>query len=305
MSNNVKVIHLDASTFQKPLGDLAYTIALKVQREGPKLLPVPSYASADIYAMLRQSDHIYDLFCFLNADEKHVGWRPAYSVAVLPLIRSVIDCLFNITVILENPGVRAPEFRLSGFKQALHALDADQRRYGGDPQWDAFIADSRSMLDFLIRTSGLTILQVQNAALWPTLSSYLKFNSKTPPTSHQQFLRNLTYGFWQEYSAMAHATFQGLMTTAIFYMAEEVPYEQQQKFETMTQRVIYLSMSRVAAILLCTLTEVQAYFRFEGARINQRLHQVWKALIPVLEIKELYDKRYAKLMEDRGIGEDN
>jgi hypothetical protein len=61
---------------------------------------------------------------------------------------------------------------------------------------------------------------------------------------------------------------------------------------------------RVAAILLCTPTEVQAYFRFDrdqSAHINQRLHQVWDALLHVPEIKELYDERYAKLMSDKGI----
>lgn len=65
--------------------------------------------------------------------------------------------------------------------------------------------------------------------------------------------------------------------------------------------MIFLSVSRAAAILLCLLTEVQAYFRFDGARINERLHQVWNALIVVPEIKELYDKRYATLMTKKGI----
>ena len=52
------------------------------------------------------------------------------------------------------------------------------------------------------------------------------------------------------------------------------------------------------------ITEVQAYFCFDGAHINQRLHTVWNALIRVPEIKELYDERYAKLMKDKGIDPD-
>lgn len=63
------------------------------------------------------------------------------------------------------------------------------------------------------------------------------------------------------------------------------------------ERMVFLSVSRAAAILLCLLTEVQAYFRFEGANINKRLHDVWKALNVAFEIKELYQKRYRKLME--------
>ena len=34
---------------------------------------------------------------------------------------------------------------------------------------------------------------------------------------------------------------------------------------------------------------------------DERLHQVWKALLPIPEIKELYDGRYDQLMQDKGI----
>jgi hypothetical protein len=71
--------------------------------------------------------------------------------------------------------------------------------------------------------------------------------------------------------------------------------------EDHVEGVIALHVSRAAAIQLCTLTELQAHFRFDGARINERLHQVWDALLPVPEIKELYDQRYAQLMLDKGI----
>jgi hypothetical protein len=48
---------------------------------------------------------------------------------------------------------------------------------------------------------------------------------------------------------------------------------------------------------------MQAYFRFDddGARINERIHEMWDALMPVLEVKELYDERYAQLMKDNRI----
>jgi hypothetical protein len=58
---------------------------------------------------------------------------------------------------------------------------------------------------------------------------------------------------------------------------------------------------RVVGILLCILTEVHAYFRFDGANINERLIKGWDAVLPALEIKELYDLRYDKLMKDAGI----
>src|SRR6266404_4706529 len=107
---------LDARTFQTQLIELANTVALKVQREGPEKLPKPVWVITDIFVLLRQAMHTYDLFFYLNADErrkKDVDWRLAYSAASLPLIRCMIDCLYNITVILQDPGAKGYQFRES------------------------------------------------------------------------------------------------------------------------------------------------------------------------------------------------
>lgn len=187
---------LNAETFQKPLGDLANTIALKVDREGLKYLPSPNSVIPDLYVLIRQAHHIYDLFFFLNADERRrddIYWRVGYSAATLPLIRCMIDCLYNITVILDNPGAKGLQFRESGYKLILQALDEDEERYGGDKEWDEYIAKRRTDIDFLMRVNGLTIDKVRAAKTWPTLSSYLRIRKGTVPTAHQQFLKTLAF----------------------------------------------------------------------------------------------------------------
>jgi hypothetical protein len=168
-------VELDARTFQRPLGELTNTISLKVEREGVKRLK-PNFAAIDIYMMLRQALRTYDLYFYLNADERRendADWRVGYSAAILPLIRCMIDCLYNITSILNNPGPKGYQFRESGYKLALAALDADEKRYGGDPKWDRYIAGRRAFLDLAMRACGITLADVQAAKTWPTLSAYL------------------------------------------------------------------------------------------------------------------------------------
>ena len=66
--------------------------------------------------MLRQMIHTYNSFFYLNADERVENdphYRKQYSVVMLPLIRNMIDCLYNITAILENPAAKGGEFRRS------------------------------------------------------------------------------------------------------------------------------------------------------------------------------------------------
>ena len=296
---------LDGRTFQHQLGELATTLALKVQREGVKVGLKPAFVPADIYYLLRQAQQTYSSFFFMNADErrqKDVDWRSAYSVVMLPLVRTMIDCLYNITAILKNPAVNGHLFRASGYRLMLLALDRDELRYGGDPKWKEWIARQRKHIDFDMRANGFTESEVRaSKALWPTLSRYLHVEPNATPTAHQEFLTRLTLGFWQEYSGISHATFQGLLPIAAFLAPSDLPHEHRPQLDDNFETLLSIHIPRVAAILLCILTETQAYFRFDGAHISQRLHEIWNALILAPEIKELYDERYAELMREKGI----
>ena len=85
-------------------------------------------------------------------------------------------------------------------------------------------------------------------------------------------------------------------------MAHAVPHEQREHFDRVAvEDLIAIHLARASGLLICIVTEIQGYFRFEGANINQRIHQVWDALLAMPDIKELFDERYAKLMSDRGI----
>jgi hypothetical protein len=301
------LVELSAKTFQTQLDQLADTLCYKVQREEQKRLPKPFFAFADIYMLMRQAHRSYGLFIYMNSDEhrnKDPNWRIAYSIAILPIIRCMIDCLYNVTAILHNPGPKGYQFRESGYNMAFKSLDTDERQYGGDPKWDEYIAGKRRAIEIGMQSVGITIDDIKSAATWPTLSGYLRVSKNNPDTPHKQFLRTFTYGLWQEYSGLAHATFQGLIETATFYVPKDVPEEYRPKRDFMGERMVFLSVSRAAAILLCLLTEVQAYFLFDGANINKRLHEVWKALIVAPEIRELYRERYKKLMKAKGIDPD-
>ena len=82
-----------------------------------------------------------------------------------------------------------------------------------------------------------------------------------------------------------------------------MPPDDRPKIDETFERILFIHIGRAAGVLLCIVTEVQAYFKFDdnGARINERIHEIWNALIPVPEIKELYDGHYEQLMKARGI----
>jgi len=259
----------------------------------------------DLHVLVRQAMHTYDLIFYLNADERRetdCSWRPAYSIVALPLIRNMIDCLYNITAILQNPGQNGPRFRKYGYKKILAGFDDDQARYGGKPEWDEWIAKARSETDFDIRRMGLAVVDVLAEKEWPTLGKYIGMKRAGGVlTPHQNFLKALVYGPWREYSAMAHGSSEGLLTTAVFYIEDSLPHEESPKLEDGLSRLLGKHISQAAGVLLCIVTELQAYFHFDGADINERIHKIWSALMPAFAVKELYSERYEQLMKDKGI----
>jgi hypothetical protein len=298
-------IDIDASTFQKPLGRLAEVLSQKVKREAPKLLAAPGFVAFDLHVLIRQAQHTYDLLFYINADERRENdcyWKPAYSVVALPLIRNMIDCLYNVTAILQDPGRNGPRFRKHGYKKLLMGLDEDEERYGGRPEWDAWIAKGRGEINWDLRNNGLTAAEVLAEKEWPTLGKYINSpQSGAIFTPHQEFLRTLVYGPWREYSAMAHGAFEGLLRTGLFYITDSLPHEERPKLDDGHLRLLSTHLSQAAAVVLCIVTELQAYFHFDGANINERIHKMWDALMPTFVVKELYTERYEQLMKDKGI----
>jgi hypothetical protein len=295
---------LDATTFQKPLGQIAEVLSQKVRREAHKMVGLNEFITFDLHVLMRQAQRTYDLLFYLTADERRQTdcfWRAEYTVIVLPLIRNMIDCLYNITHVLQNPWQNGPWFRKAGYKKLLEGIQEDQVRYGDRPEWDEWIARARDAFDLDIRRLGFTTVEVQAEKEWPTLGKYINMRQTGGTySSHQLFLRSLLYGQWREYSAMAHGGADGLLGIGVFYISDAMPHEHRPD-EDSFERMFSKHFGQAAGVLLAIITEVQAHFHFDGADINARLHKMWDVLMPVFAVKELYQQRYKQLMADKAI----
>jgi hypothetical protein len=297
---------INAKTFQEPLWKLAETMAQKVKREGSAYLPGPTFIAEDLYMMIRQSIATYNLLFYLNADERRENdcyWNNNYGVVTAPVVRSMIDCLYNVTAILEDPAEKGKAYRKSGLKKRLLDIDEDQETYGGRPEWDSYNSNQRRALDILIRSSGFTEDKIREAKGWPTLGIYIQGKPETL-TPHQRFLKNFTYLQWRQYSALSHGTLEGYIgdiPAGAYFASDSFPHELRPKIEAMYTDFLTRHIGRAATVLLCLVTEIQAYFRFDGANINDRICKMWEALMDLFEAKELYVERYSGLMRDRGI----
>jgi len=311
MDNATKVVRVDASSFQHDLAWLAQTIVEKVFREGVSQNGWPPFVSEDIATMLRYARSVYNLMFYLNADERRrddPDWTIQYGVSAISLVRSLIDCLYNVTAIFQNPAEKGAEYRRSGLRRILNDLEDDRKAYVGQPEWEEWIDKRKAAVQLLIRMSGFAVDDVMKQPYWQTLGTYL--NAKQPGgvlSDHQRFLGTFTHLEWRQYSALSHGAFEafagqiGSLPVGAYYMTDFFPHEMRPKIDETFELFLSTHIGRAATVLLSILTEIQAYCKFEGANINQRLLKVWAALMPLFEAKEVYDLRYAQLMKDSGI----
>ncbi len=283
----------------------------KVYREGSDHLCAPFFVGEDICIMIRHAVSIYRLLFYLNADERRSDdcfWRVKYGVAAMPLIRSLIDCLYNVTAILENPAEQGRSYRRSGIKKLLIDLDEKSDRYRGQPRWEAYIGERRAAVDLIIRTSGFMLDEVMRQPIWPTLGRYiLKTGSDGRMTERQTFLKTFTHSQWRQYSALSHGAAEGFMgfdgplPVGTYYISDFLPHAERPKIDATYDVFLSKHIGRAATVLLCMITELQAYCRFGDAHIDKRVGELWGKLIPLFEANELYEGRYLQLMKVHGI----
>jgi hypothetical protein len=248
---------------------------------------------------------------YLNADERRKDdhhWHQRYGVTAMSLVRSLIDCLYNVTAILENPAEKGPAYRKSGVKRVLDDLNEDYEKYRGQEAWELFVAERRTGMALVMDQSDLTLDDVSHAPMWPTLSAYLR--RKQPDgslTENQRFLKTFTLSSWRQYSALSHGAFEAFigpmahLPIGAFYVNDFLTDEEEAKLDASYGFLLATHLGRAAIVLLCLLTELQVHCRFEGHNINERICRGWRVLMPLFEAKEFYDGRYAETMRASGI----
>jgi hypothetical protein len=303
-----ELVQIDAKTFQEKLAKLAETLVQTVFREGQSHWG-PNVGD-DIAMMLRYSISIYNLLFYLNADvrrKEDTDWHVEYGVTAMPLIRSLIDCLYNVTVFLVIPG-KADEYRKCGMKKVLDGLDAERDAHPGDAQWEAWRNERTQFVEKFIVMCGFTVADVRAQGKWPTLGTYIGTKGVGATLSpHQEFLGKFTHLRWKQYSGLSHAGYEGfagLLDVAPvggYYLKDFLPHEERPKIDERYDLHLSSHLGRAALLLLCIVTELQAYCNFQGHNINARICEVWDVLLPLYDAKELYDGRYQQLLIDKGI----
>ena len=144
-------------------------------------------------------------------------------------------------------------------------------------------------------------------AKWPTMGKYLNSGPGGTSTDHQKFLKTFTYMGWRQYSALAHGAYEafigvmGPVPLGAYFLKDHLSHELRSRVDESYEQLLSTHIARSAVVLVSTVTELQLRCRIPEHGINERISEVWKAILPLSEAHELYTERYARLMRDAGI----
>jgi hypothetical protein len=118
--------------------------------------------------------------------------------------------------------------------------------------------------------------EVRQAKAWQTLGMYLNVKPQDMSTN-QSFLYRFTLAEWRKYSAMSHGGCEGYigeLPAGGYFVQDTLPMEQREQIERAYTIFLTRHIGRAALILLRIVTDLQLYFRFDGADINARIMKI-------------------------------
>jgi hypothetical protein len=290
--------NIDASVITVPLDNTMTALGSKIEREWP-----------------RRYEHILGAreFVLLNVATTHVTSRSVrylcaekppdpnrsleYSLSAPPLNRTILDNLFSMIFMLEDLQERCPWYHKAAWREQRLELDRYRSEYGTLPHWQDWLKNLSALCDFGVRLFQIPPQEVADPKTipsWPNAGAMATYgvSASAPSPPNRAFMQYLNDWFYADLSQQSHLGGQGMMkrSSPLLYPRKN------SKREATLNKNRYTWIGQTLALTLALASEVEAYFRF-GLRVD--LSYLWGLTVPVIVIaKEMYDKRYAVLLQD-------
>jgi hypothetical protein len=269
--------------FNEPIQGIYRTIRDRLQKEEPDPQGFHSFLHTFLTTALETHKAVVRLIDQTESKQ--------FSFQAMVLIRTMVDSLFTVLALKEDPAKYSRAFDLAGYRATWERHQRETARYGNNPEWKDPLEEQQKFLDF--RASRLQLSDheknnPQHFSRWPTPGTMLKPRGGIQfPFSDQErkFLTDVDTWHYGDLSSYGHVQWGG-MALSVYAADREV------------QWVPHMLESRVAIesllFLLMLLSEVEAIKKYGT---NQDLKYLWVLLGDVFsDAKEYYDMRYQELL---------
>jgi hypothetical protein len=263
----------------------------KLDREWPLRLSHVPHGKMLLRQMMIVTRDTYKSILFLSADDRDDGRKLEHALATTPLVRTILDTLCNVLLLLDDLPTRADQYWKAGWREVAEEYQRLEARYKADPEWQEWLVEFKEFIDRGV-TRGVVTAEEAAATLkkekkgrpqlWPTPGSMK--NEGSFSQERREFVAFLNDWFYKGLSQDSHLSLPGLMRRSAF--SGDDPKPRTAVMEKLRSDGVFTTVSLVLAMI----SEIASEFPFE---LEDRALYLWHVLNPVWgDAKELYDRRY-------------
>jgi len=288
----------DASDEALPFGpvrdglDPLYQAVLnKIEREWPSSLEGTGALPVLLRAFVLTSANVYHSVRYLCADQPPDSSRkPEYAMSVPPLARTLLDTLFNVVFLFQDPKEHIRWYWRSAWREYREDVERWKSSYGADPMWADWVKSFEQMVEDF-RDDWFIDAQTQSADVpyWPHPTQMLKASALAP--DRRAYLAYLNDWFYKDLSRASHLSGPGLITRSFLLFRKGAGPERDAELLRFKGQVVFT----VVTLFVALLSEIEGEVHFSLA---PRMEYLWGLLRQYSEAaRELYDKRYGGLLQ--------
>jgi hypothetical protein len=234
----------------------------------------------------------FDAIIFLVTDYEVPGRRPEFALVVTPMTRTIIDDVFNVVYIFDDPVENAKWWYRSGWREAMEVDAGLREAHGNEPKWDSFLTEHARWVEWMASDAKVTSEQKANpkkVSWWPVPGAMVDpGRAAVKDPARLAFLTELKKHFYSRHSQDSHGSLLGITRAAL--LDEHV---EERAEHLMTYKTKVLLDAVTAYLELLSEIVVEARLPFEASR----LLRAWRHIEQWPDAKHLLGLRYGSLLE--------
>jgi hypothetical protein len=281
---------VDYGPVRIPLQEIPLAFDRRIQDERhAELAALHGHLPSILQAYVRVSAAVYEGAVHLCRPQA----PPVAVVALSSLTRTLLDVLFNVVFIFEQPSERTAWYVASGWDEfdRLHTRMA--AAHGDDPDWTGWLAQHKEHVDWLhdqVDLRYLAMKPTQRRFPHPGAMLTLKGKGDVLVLQHAErraLLRFMNDWYYRELSADSHMSLLGVWRTGAALLPTRREAHDADVYSDAYRARLYRPL---VALYLALLSQVAIELRFPFEA--QRLLNVWKHFEPAREVQQLFAQRY-------------
>ncbi len=279
---------LPFDSFQLPLDELLIAMANLIEREWPRRYSENQDLKMFLLGTVKIVQTTYNSIRYLAADlPANSDRKLEFAISIPPLARTVLDSLFTIIFIFNDPQARIVWYHKSGWREFFEEHERYKATYSSDPKWADYLSWQETLVNYTRREWGITEEEAnnprRNISWWPNPGKMIS----DPDTSEERrvYLRYLNDWFYRSLSADSHLSWPGFARRSAFFLNQD----EENRINLLKKYKSDAVMTTIA-LILSLLSEIESEFHFSRA---ERLKYIWNIISGFSgEAKELYELRY-------------